>query len=78
MQQGGFHEPLFHAKRGTTRGAITSPAIFVVVVENEIRRCLSLTIDNPAATHSSVLEAVGHKLGVFYYKNGMINSCNSE
>ena len=75
-RQGGFHGPPFHASRGTAQGGLTSPTPFNVAVESVIGHWLSLTINNHAANHDDIGEAVGHNLGVFYVNDGMIVSRN--
>ena len=46
-------------QEGRHRGVSPPPILFNMVVDNVIRNWLSLTIDNPAATHDGVGEAVG-------------------
>ena len=65
-------------QEGRHRGVSPPPILFNMVVDNVIRNWLSLTIDNPAATHDGVGEAVGQELGVFYAENGIIASHNTK
>ena len=78
MRQGELHGLPFHALRRMTQGGLTSPTLFNVAVDNLIRHCLYLTINNPAVTHDGVGDAVGQKLEVFYYDGGMISSHDPE
>ena len=45
-RQNGFHGPVFPATRGKTQGGLVSPTIFNVVVNNVIRTCMDMTVED--------------------------------
>ena len=77
-RQNGFHGPAFPATRVTTRGGLFSPALLNVVVDNVIRTCLTMTLEDQRVPHDGLVETVGRFLGFFYSYDGIVGSRNSD
>ena len=52
--------------------------LFNVVVDNIIRTCMAMTVEDQRVAHDGLGETVGRCLGVFYTKDGMVGSRNLE
>ena len=74
LRQNGFHGPAFQATRGTMHGGLVSPTQFNVVLDNFIRKCLAMKVEDKKLAHDGLGETVGQCLGVFYVNNGMVSS----
>ena len=70
----GFHGPDLPATRGTTKCGLVSPTLFNVVVDNVIRTCLYITVEEHRVAHDGLEDTVGRCLGVFYADDGMVIS----
>ena len=49
-----------------------------MVVDNVIRTCLDMTVEDQRVAHDRLGETVGRCLGVFYAGNGMVGSRDSD
>ena len=77
-RQNGFHRPAFPATRGTTMGELVSLTLFNVVVDNTIRTWPTMTVEDQRVAHDGLGETVGRCLVVFYSKNSMVVSRDSD
>ena len=78
LRQNGLHRPAFPSRRGTTQGRLVSPTLFNVVVDNFIRTWLAMKVEYHRVARDGLGEIVGKCLGVFYTKNVMVGSPNSD
>ena len=73
-----FHGTAFPSTRGTTQGGLVPPKLFNVVVDNVIRTCLAMTVEDQRVTHDRLEETVGRCLGVLYADYGLVVSCDLD
>ena len=76
--QNGFRGPAFPAKKGIPQGGLVSLPLFNVMVDNVIRTCLAMTVEDQRVTHDRLEETVGRCLGVFYADYGLVVSCDLD
>ena len=70
----GIHEPAFPTSRGKTQGGIISLMLFNVAVDNIIRTCMVMTVENQRVADDGLGETIGWCMGVFYADDGMVGS----
>ena len=63
---------------GTTQGILVSPTLFNVVVDNVIRTCLSVTVEDHRVARDGLGKTVGDCFGVFYADDGMVSSRDAD
>ena len=54
------------------------PTIFKVAVDNVVRNCLSMTVEDDEIILDGMVHAVGRSMGVFYADDGLIGSRDSK
>ena len=74
----GFHGPAFLATRSTTQDGLVSPTLLNVVVDNVIRTCLAMTLEDKRVAHDRLGNTVGRCLGFFNADDGMVGSRDAD
>ena len=77
-RQNGFPRPDFTATRGKTQGVLFSLTLFNVVEDNVIRIWMAMTVEDQRVVHDGLGDTIGRFLGVFYAKNAMVGSRDSD
>ena len=71
-RQNSFCGSHFQANQGTTRGGLASLTLFNVAVDNVVRHCLPLTVEDKPDVHDRLGVRVGSRMGVFYADDEII------
>ena len=74
----GYHGPHFRATSVTIQGGLTSPSLFNILVDNVVRNCLSMKVEDEAVINDGLGHAVGQIMGVFYTYDGIIGLRDPE
>ena len=77
-RQNTYHRPALPDTLGTTQNSLVYITLFNVVVDNIIRTCLAITVEDYRVAHGGLREAVGWCLGVFYDDGSMVGSRYSD
>ena len=77
-RQNGSHLPAFTATRGTTQGGLVSPTLLNLVLDNVIRTCLTMALEDQRVDHDEFGDTVRQCLGVFYADDGMVGSRDAD
>ena len=78
LRHNGFHGPAFPAKKGIPQGGLVSLPLFNVMVDNVIRTCLAMTVEDQRMEHDRIGETIRQCLEVLYADNIMVGSSDSD
>ena len=73
-RENGYHGPRFQATRGITQGYHILPTLFNIVVNNLVRNCMSITVEDEVVAHYGLVLAVWICMGMFYADDGLVGS----